>query len=91
MSNRSTHRAAPLWDRETSSSFDLRFEGSTMHSGSYASPLMPLRDRDLQVLMELFTQEEIEAIEEDILWNLTRRAPEPCWEDDPFNFLRDYL
>ncbi|GAB4385012.1 MAG: hypothetical protein Kow00121_49370 [Elainellaceae cyanobacterium] len=55
------------------------------------SELMPLRDRDLEVLTDLFSQDEIEAIEADILWNLDRRAPEPCWEDDPFDFLRDYL
>ncbi len=91
MSSHSTQRAAPRWGRETDSPTDLLFEGAFMHSGSHASPLMPLRERDLKVLMELFTQEEIEAIEEDILWNLTRRAPEPCWEDDPFSFLRDYL
>ena len=56
-----------------------------------ATPLMPLRDRDEHVLVELFAQEGIEAIEEDIVRNLQIRCPEPCWEDDSLEFLRDYL
>lgn len=60
---------------------------STSHTGQ----LMPLRDRDLKELTDLFTQDSIEDIEQDILCNLMRRAPEPCWEDDPFDFLREYL
>lgn len=58
------------------------------------SPLdaaIPLRQRDEQVLTELFRLEEIEAIEEDIACNLLCRCPEPCWEDDPFEFLKEYL
>jgi len=70
------------------------------HARSGESPLplqptpvqtIPLRGRDLQVLTELFNQTEIEAIESDILQNLDWRCPEPCWEDDPFDFLREYL
>lgn len=53
--------------------------------------VIPLRQRDEQVLTELFLQEGIEAIEEDIACNLLCRHPEPCWEDDPFEFLREYL
>jgi hypothetical protein len=52
---------------------------------------IPLRQRDEQVLTELFRQEGIEAIEEDIVCNLLSRYPEPCWEDDPFEFLKEYL
>lgn len=52
---------------------------------------VPLRVRDLQVLIELFNRNEIDAIESDILQNLDCRCPEPCWEDDPFEFLRDFL
>ncbi|MBD3880150.1 hypothetical protein IFO70_00110 [Phormidium tenue FACHB-886] len=63
----------------------------TAATPSYAAPLMPLRERDKQVLIELFMQEGIEAIEEDIAYNLLIRCPEPCWEDDSFEFLRDYL
>jgi hypothetical protein len=57
----------------------------------YTATLIPLRDRDLETLSDLFSLEEIEAIEADILSNLTRRLPEPCWEDNPFDFLQDYL
>lgn len=56
-----------------------------------AVPPMPLHERDLKILTDLFTLDDIEAIEEDILSNLDRLLPEPCWEDDPFDFLREYL
>lgn len=58
---------------------------------SYAAPLMPLRERDNQVLSELFKQDGIDEIEADILNNLIQRFPEPCWEDDPLEFLEEYL
>ncbi len=57
----------------------------------YTAQLLPLRDRDLKTLVDLFTSDEIDAIEADIQENLTRMLPEPCWEDDPFNFLEEYL
>lgn len=55
------------------------------------SHLMPLRERDVEVLSNLFMQDEIEDIEADILHNLHQRYPEPCWEDDPLDFLQEYL
>jgi hypothetical protein len=60
---------------------------------AYSDPslLLALRDRDEQALRELFQQEGIEAIEADIDRNLHIRCPEPFWEDDSFEFLRDYL
>jgi hypothetical protein len=58
---------------------------------SLLDAVIPLRQRDEQILTELFRQEGIEAIEEDIACNLLCRHPEPCWEDDPFEFLREYL
>jgi hypothetical protein len=54
-------------------------------------PSTPFRERDEQVLTELFHQEDIEAIEQDIACNLLWRCPEPCWEDDPFEFLQEFL
>lgn len=57
---------------------------------SRAAAVTPLRERDLQVLVDLFTQEEIESIEADILQNLLWRCPEPCW-DDELDFLKEYL
>lgn len=55
------------------------------------TPSMALRGRDLEALEELFEHEEIEQIQADILHNLARLSPELCWEDDPFDFLREYL
>jgi hypothetical protein len=52
---------------------------------------MPLRDRDLVVLTDLFKQDQIEEIAADILYNLLQRCPEPCWEDDPMEFLEEFL
>lgn len=42
-------------------------------------------------MIELFDREDSEEIEADIRSNLLLRTPEPCWEDDPFDFLREYL
>ncbi|MGG6296614.1 hypothetical protein ACQ4M4_19660 [Leptolyngbya sp. AN02str] len=56
-----------------------------------AAPLMPLRDRDMHVLADWFHQPDIHAIEADILHNLEYLYPAPCWEDDPFEFLHEFL
>lgn len=48
---------------------------------SHAAPLMPLRARDLQALIDLFQHDEIEAIEADIIHNLLKRRPTPQWEE----------
>lgn len=53
--------------------------------------LSPLRDRDLKVLLEWFTPARIDDVEADIWQYLRRLIPEPCWEDDPFDFLQEYL
>jgi hypothetical protein len=58
---------------------------------AYAEPLPPLRDRDLKALSELFQTTQMDLIEADILENLAWRYPEPCWEDELFNFLEGYL
>lgn len=57
----------------------------------HAPPLMPLRTRDLQALVELFQQDEIEAIEADILHNLLQRYPEPHWDDVIAELFEDSL
>jgi hypothetical protein len=57
----------------------------------YAPPFTSLRERDWKVMIELFDREDSEEIEADIKSNLLLRTPEPCWEDDPFDFLREYL
>jgi hypothetical protein len=52
---------------------------------------MPLRQRDLQALTGFFELEGMAMIEADIINSLRKRYPEPCWEDDPFDFLKEYL
>lgn len=56
-----------------------------------ANPLAPLRDRDRQALTEIFTHEHMVAIEADILTRLSYLVPEPPWDVEPYEFLRDFL
>ncbi|MBW4649531.1 MAG: hypothetical protein KME06_12705 [Kastovskya adunca ATA6-11-RM4] len=59
----------------------------------HASPLMPLRDRDLDALEGFFERDDIEEIQADIACTLLWLVPAPCWEDSPFDleFLGEYL
>lgn len=57
---------------------------------SYASPLMPLRERDLKALAGMFDRLDNDRIEEEIINHLMWLWPEPCWEDD-FSFIQEYL
>ncbi|MBD2343915.1 hypothetical protein H6G18_07105 [Anabaena subtropica FACHB-260] len=57
----------------------------------YAPVFTSLKDRDWKALLELFDREDIDEVEADINGNLLLMIPEPCWEDDPFDFLREYL
>jgi hypothetical protein len=50
-----------------------------------------LRERDWTALIELFDRDDGDEIEADIHSSLFWLIPEPCWEDDPFDFLREYL
>lgn len=59
--------------------------------GSYASPLAPLRERDLQALVQWFQREDMYAIETDLNQMLLQLLPAPCWDDDAFEFLREFL
>jgi hypothetical protein len=67
------------------------------HQASLGRPVSPvapstaLRERDLKALEELFEHEGIEQVQADILHNLELLSPELCWEEDPFDFLREYL
>lgn len=61
------------------------------HVGNFAAPLSPLRDRDLNALSELFLTDKMRIIEADVAQLLIRLQPEPCWEDDPFTFLEEFL
>ena len=58
---------------------------------SFAAPLSPLRERDLTALSELFLRDDIYAIEADVKQRLLSLLPEPCWEDDVFDFLKEFL
>uniref|UniRef100_A0A0C1NG61 Uncharacterized protein n=1 Tax=Tolypothrix bouteillei VB521301 TaxID=1479485 RepID=A0A0C1NG61_9CYAN len=59
--------------------------------GLHASPLIALKKRDWKALRDLFHREDIDEIEAEINKTLLFLIPEPCWEDDPFDFLREYL
>ena len=57
----------------------------------YAPSLTSLRQRDWNALIELFDREDGDEVESDINSNLHLMMPEPCWGDDPFDFLREYM
>lgn len=84
------HAPAASWTRQDS---DLRSQSwlSKSYELDHAAPLMPLRERDVEALSEYFDHEHIQEIEADVIRNLLIRWPEPCWEDEPLDFLRDYL
>ncbi|MBF2027162.1 MAG: hypothetical protein IGS48_10405 [Oscillatoriales cyanobacterium C42_A2020_001] len=58
---------------------------------SYADPISPLRERDIQALAVLFQRDDIAMIEADLTQMLLRLLPEPCWEEDGFEFLKEFL
>jgi len=57
---------------------------------SHASPLAPLRRRDSHALDDLFEHDRLQEITLDVHRYLARMYPEPCWEDDPYEFLNGY-
>jgi hypothetical protein len=57
----------------------------------HANPLPPLRERDTKALTALFGREDAEEIEDDVNSYLSCLFPTPCWEDDPFEFLQEYI
>lgn len=57
----------------------------------HAEPLAPLRQRDEQALEDFFDDTEIEDILTDVCLRLKQLYPEPCWEDNPFDFLQGYV
>jgi hypothetical protein len=57
----------------------------------FAPALRSLEERDWTVMTELFDREDSDEIEADIRKSLLLMMPEPCWEDDPFDFLSEYL
>jgi hypothetical protein len=61
------------------------------HVGNHADPLSPLKQRDLVALHGLFYRSDVQDIEADITQILLRLFPEPSWDEDPFEFLREFL
>ncbi|NEO28791.1 MAG: hypothetical protein F6K03_18435 [Kamptonema sp. SIO4C4] len=63
----------------------------------HGAQLMPLKKRDLLALSNLFEQEDIEAIHDDVVAALGVLVPEPCWEDveewsnTTWDFLAEFL
>ncbi len=58
---------------------------------AYALPLMPLRERDWEVLVQLFDREDSEEIADNINSKLLMMMPEPCWGEEQFDFLYEYI
>lgn len=56
-----------------------------------SSPYSTLRERDWEVLNSLFDRDDSDEIEAEIKSKLVWLGPEPCWEDNPFEFLREFL
>jgi hypothetical protein len=50
-----------------------------------------LRERDWEALDSLFDRDDSDEIEAEIKSKLVWLVPEPCWEDNPFEFLREFL
>ena len=57
----------------------------------HAEPLSPLRQRDEHALGVIFNDTQIEEIFSDVCFRLRQLYPEPCWDDDSFDFLKRYL
>lgn len=57
----------------------------------HADPLAPLRQRDEQALEEIFDDAQMEEVFVDVCDRLKQLYPEPCWDEDPFEFLQDYM
>lgn len=56
----------------------------------HAQPL-EFNERDWKLLVELFDRKDSDEIEADINTKLSWLVPEPAWEDEPLEFLREYL
>jgi hypothetical protein len=57
----------------------------------FAAPIAPLRERDLQAMADFFDTEFMLEIEADVTQHLLLLWPEPCWDEDPFDFLHEYI
>lgn len=57
----------------------------------HAQPLEEFNERDWKILVELFDRKDSDEIEEDINTKLSWLVPEPAWEDEPLDFLQEFL
>ena len=57
----------------------------------HAPPLVEFNHRDWKILVELFDRKDSDEIEEDINKILSWMVPEPAWEDEPLDFLQEFL
>ncbi len=56
-----------------------------------AAPLIPLEERDWKELALLFDRHDSDEIEADVISKLNMLCPEPSWDEDPYEFLSEYL
>jgi hypothetical protein len=74
------------------SSQNRHLNSAAKHEGyNHAAPLAPLKDRDWLALMILFDRQDSDEIEAEVISKLSWMVPEPSWDEDPFDFLRDFL
>jgi hypothetical protein len=90
-SNTRRRARAELWSRSTLIKRTTSHATGSAEANSFAAPLSPLRERDLQALAALFLRDDIYAIEVDVSQRLLALLPEPCWDDDVFAFLNEFL
>jgi hypothetical protein len=63
----------------------------TARIDSFAAPLAPMRERDLKIMESWFNHSNMNQIEADFTHYLLQLWPEPCWEDEIFDFLGEFL
>lgn len=64
---------------------------SSQQGYAHAAPLAPLRERDWIEIVLLFDRQDSDEIEADVIDKLGMLHPEPCWDEDPYEFLSEYL
>jgi hypothetical protein len=64
---------------------------STQEGYAHAAPLAPLRERDWAEIALLFDRQDSDEIEADVIKKLNTMHPEPCWDEDPYEFLSEFL
>ncbi|MEB3230057.1 MAG: hypothetical protein VKJ64_03540 [Leptolyngbyaceae bacterium] len=63
---------------------------SGVRSG-FAPPILPMHQRDRTILDSLFGRDDMFDIHIEIQDQLGKLVTEPCWDDDPYGFLSNYL